>query len=348
MADLYRFAWPVLRRMPPEGAGRFALWALRRGLVPPPSGGEYSSLHTEVWGLAFSNPLGLAAGCDKDAVAVDGFFALGFGFVEVGTVTPKPQAGNPRPRLFRLEEDGALINRLGFNSAGADVVRARLARRAGGQGIVGVNVGPNRDSDDVVGDLRALVQGLKGVGDYVAINVSSPNTPGLRDMQAPERLSRLVNALREGDSPRRHSRPILLKISPDLSEAEREGLAELALAKEIDGLIVANTTTARPTLWGLRAAEAGGLSGRPLFAPSTAILADMYRLTRGRIPLVGVGGVFSGADAYAKIQAGASLVQLYTGLVYRGPRLVAEISADLDARLAADGFKQVGEAVGTA
>ena len=332
----------MLRRLPPERAAGIALWALNRGLVPLPPTRVYPSLNTKVWDLDFPNPLGLAAGCDKDARAVDGFFDMGFGFVEVGTVTPKPQPGNPKPRLFRLEPDGALINRLGFNSAGADVVEERLRRPRAG--IVGVNLGPNRGSADSVAEIRALARRFRLMADYLVVNLSSPNTPGLRDMQSPARLAPLIDSIREDASGDRT--PIFIKISPDLSPESRESIAEVAIAKDIDGLIVANTTTKRPALHGRHANETGGLSGKPLFEPSTALLGEMYRWTGGGVTLIGVGGVFSGADAYAKIRAGASLVQLSTGLVYRGPRIVGEILHELESCVAEDGFSRLDQAVG--
>ena len=342
MTDLYRLAWPVLRRIPPERAADLALWALSRKLVPLPPTRTHSSLRTKVWDLDFPNPLGLAAGCDKDARAVEGFFSMGFGLVEVGTVTPKPQAGNPKPRLFRLEPDGALINRLGFNSIGAAVVEQRLRRPRAG--IIGVNLGPNRGSADAVGEIRALARRFRPNADYLVINLSSPNTPGLRDMQAAARLAPLIDSVR-GDSPGDKT-PIVIKISPDLSPDSRESIAEVAIAKEIDGLIIANTTTKRPALRSRQANEAGGLSGKPLFEPSTALLGEMYRRTDGRVTLIGVGGVFDGTDAYKKIRAGASLVQLYTGLVYRGPAIVSQILQELEDCVAKDGFARIDEAVG--
>ena len=290
--------------------------------------------------MKFPNPLGLAAGCDKDARAVDGFFAMGFGFVEVGTVTLWPQPGNPAPRLFRLEADQALINRLGFNSAGAEVAAARL--EGGAAGIVGVNLGPNRDAASPISDLATLARRFRPLADYLAVNVSSPNTPGLRDFQSPSRLAQMIDALNHDSD----GTPTLIKVSPDLGLEARASIADLLVAKGVDGLIVANTTTDRPSLRGDHAHEVGGLSGKPLFGPSTALLSEMYRLTKGRVPIIAAGGVFSGADAFAKICAGASLVQLYTGLVYRGPAIVGDILGDLDRRLAEGGFATFADAVG--
>jgi dihydroorotate dehydrogenase len=275
---------------------------------------------------------------------------FGFGFVEIGSVTPRPQPGNPRPRLFRLPEDGAVINRLGFNSAGHAVAAANLAGRAAlRRGIVGVNLGKNRDSADAEADYAAGVAALGPHADYLVINVSSPNTPGLRALQEPAALRRLIDAVtaaRQQALPARPP-PLLLKIAPDLTAADRGDIAEVALAGGIEGLIVSNTTIARPArLRSRHARESGGLSGRPLFAPSTELLRDMHRLTGGRLPLVGVGGIASGSNAYAKIRAGASLVQLYTALIYQGPGLVGRLKRELAACLRADGFRSLGEAVG--
>lgn len=272
---------------------------------------------------------------------------LGFGFVEVGTVTPRPQPGNPRPRVFRLAEDGGLINRLGFNSGGLDRLAARLQRRRRDGGIVGVNIGKNRDSSDAAADYAEGVRRTAGLADYLVVNVSSPNTPGLRDLQARavlEELLRTVLAARQQSGARP---PLLVKIAPDLGAEERADIAAAALAAGIDGIVVSNTTIARPPgLQSRSASEAGGLSGKPLLAPSTALLADIYRLTDGRLPLIGVGGVASAADAYAKIRAGASLVQLYTALVYEGPALLGQIKRGLAELVRRDGFAAVGEAVG--
>jgi len=271
---------------------------------------------------------------------------LGFGFVEVGTVTPRPQAGNPRPRVFRLKADGALINRMGFNSGGLDAVVGRLAARPQ-RGIVGVNLGKNRDSSDAAADYLEGLRRAAGLADYLVVNVSSPNTPGLRDLQARAVLDTLLRRLLTARDETGSRVPLLVKIAPDLTPEERNDIAAVALATQIDGIIVANTTVARPP--GLRSAaatEAGGLSGRPLFETSTALLAEMFRLTEGRVPLIGVGGVASAEDAYAKIRAGASLVQLYTALVFAGPGLIGRIKAGLIALLRRDGFASIAAAVG--
>ena len=339
---LFPLARPLLHALPPEAAHRLTLWGLRHGLGPRQQAPDPPSLAQRLWGLDFPNPVGLAAGFDKDAEAVGPLLDLGFGFVEVGTVTPRPQPGNPRPRLFRLPADRAVINRLGFNSAGHAVVAANLRafRESGRSGIVGVNLGKNRDSADALADYVAGVQRLGPLADYLAINVSSPNTPGLRALQGRAALESLLaavlaarDALPAGQRP-----PVLLKIAPDLTTADRQDIAEVALATRIDGLIVANTTLARPPgLRGRHRDEAGGLSGRPLLSPSTALLAELRRLTDGHLPLIAVGGIATGADTRAKIAAGASLVQLYTALIYDGPLLVAAIKCNLGEALMAEG-----------
>lgn len=353
--QLFDLAVPLLRLLPPEAAHRATIRALRLaawlGLRQASSApADPPSLRVALWGRLFPNPIGLAAGFDKNAEVPDAMLGLGFGFAETGTVTPRPQAGNPKPRLFRLTEDGALINRLGFNNQGLPAVAARLTARRGRSGIVGVNLGKNRDTVDESADYVRGVAMLAPLADYLVINVSSPNTPGLRELQRRSTVTRLLETLlaaRAAAVPR-DPPPLLLKIAPDLEPQERSDLAEAALATAIDGLIVANTTVARPaTLRSRHAHEPGGLSGKPLFAPSTALLADMYRRTGGKIPIIGVGGVASGADAYDKIRAGASLIQLYTALVFSGPGLVERIKHDLALLLARDGFTTVADAVGT-
>jgi dihydroorotate dehydrogenase len=349
--DLFALAGPLLRSLPPETAHLLTLRALAAGL-----GGKAEAdppiLRQRLWNRDFPNPIGIAAGFDKDAQVPDALLRLGFGFVETGTVTPLPQPGNSRPRVFRLAEDRALINRLGFNSGGLDLVIERLRARANsstgsGGGIVGVNIGRNRDSADALADYIEGVSRGAAVADYLVVNVSSPNTPGLRDLQARDALEALLRQLIAAREATQRQLPLLVKIAPDLNEQERADIAAMALASGIDGIIVSNTTVARPP--GLRspqAHEAGGLSGPPLFAPSTEGLRDMYRLTPGRLPLVGVGGVASADDAYAKIRAGASLVQLYTALVFEGPGLLGRIKSGLADRLRRDGFSSIGDAVG--
>lgn len=333
MSDLYSLLRPLLFALPPEAAHKAALFALQgyarlrsRPLTDPRRA-------VTRFGVHFPTPVGLAAGFDKNATAIAGAFALGFGFTEVGTVTPRPQPGNPRPRLFRLAADRALINRMGFNNEGFDAVYPRVARaRENGLGPIGVNLGANKTSEDKIGDYAAGVRRFADVADYLAINVSSPNTPGLRALQSREALERLLEGVikARGQAPQRV--PVLLKIAPDLTEADKDDIAAACLAFGVDGLIVANTTVARPpALRSLHRRESGGLSGAPLFTPSTELLADMRQRTEGRIPLVGVGGIMTPEDAQAKFAAGAALIQLYTGLVYAGPGLLRRIIEALDA-----------------
>lgn len=338
-----------MRFLPPETAHGAAVRALAAGLVPPLRMAADPALRMRLWGREFPNPIGLAAGFDKDAQAFAACLRLGFGFVEIGSVTPRPQPGNPRPRLFRLVEDGAIVNRMGFNSRGLEFAAARLAQRRPGLGIVGANLGKNKESADAVADYAAGARRLAPFADYLVINVSSPNTPGLRALQGREPLARLIDATMaaRAEAAPAPPPPLLLKIAPDLTEEDKGDIAEVALGSGIDGLIVSNTTIARPaSLRSVQAGEAGGLSGRPLFGSSTAVLADMYRLTGGRLPLIGVGGIASGADAYAKIRAGASLVQLYTALIYQGPGLIRRLRRDLAALVRADGYGTLAEAVG--
>lgn len=346
MSGWFRVAAPLLRALPPEFAHRATIAALRSGLVPRADTVDDPVLRVPFRGLTFPNPIGLAAGFDKNAEVPDAMLGQGFGFVEVGSITPRPQSGNPKPRLFRLAEDRAVINRLGFNNQGMAAAETRLRPRPR-RGIVGVNLGANKDSEDRIADYVAGLKALGPYADYVTVNVSSPNTPGLRGLQNKAELEDLLGRLEEARTGAGLAIPIALKIAPDLTEAELADIAAVAVERGTEGLIISNTTVARPpTLSGRHREQAGGLSGAPLFAPSTDVLRRMYRLTGGRITLVGVGGVGSGADAYAKIRAGASLVQLYTALVYRGPGLVAEICRDLAALLRRDGFAGVRDAVG--
>jgi dihydroorotate dehydrogenase len=340
MPALAEAALSVIRLLPPETAHRLTIHVLKALPVPRAAQADDPILRERVFGLDFPNPIGLAAGFDKNAEVFARMGRFGFGFVEIGSVTPRAQPGNPRPRLFRLAADQAVINRMGFNSDGHAAVAARLARAGRpGKPILGINLGKNKESLDAAADYVAGVAALGGLADYLVVNVSSPNTPGLRGLQDAGALTKLlaaVMAARGNGHP-----PVLLKIAPDLAMADRQDIARVALSSGIDGLIVANTTTDRPrSLKSPAASEAGGLSGRPRRAPATAGLAE------GKLPLIGVGGIASGADAYAKIRAGASLVQLYTALVYRGPGLVARIKADLALRLKADGFARLAYAVG--
>jgi dihydroorotate dehydrogenase len=353
MPNLYPLIRPAWRRLPPEAAHELSICALEAGLGrlfigPVVARPDPPLLAQSLWGLDFANPIGLAAGYDKDARVPDAIRQLGFGFVEVGTVTPRPQRGNPKPRLFRLDEDRAVINRMGFNSGGLDRAVDRLSRRAR-TGIVGVNLGKNRDSADAADDYEEGVRRAAQLADYLVVNISSPNTPGLRELQGRAVLVSLLQRLVEARAKTACRTPLLLKIAPDLTPAERSDIAEVALDTGIDGLIVSNTTVERPgDLRSRHRGETGGLSGRPLFAASTALLADMYRQTQGQLPIVGVGGVASANDAYAKIRAGASLVQLYTALVFDGPGLVTRIKTGLAELLRRDGFASIDAAIGSA
>lgn len=348
----YRLVWPLIRLMEPESAHRATLrllssaGALTRLAGPGPA---EPGLEVRAFGLDFPNPVGLAAGFDKDAEVPDRMLELGFGFVEVGSLTPRPQSGNPRPRLFRLEEDRAVINRLGFNNSGHEVAAGRLVRRRGRAGILGVNLGANKDSADRIADYVAGLKRLGPYADYVTINISSPNTPGLRALQGAAELDRLLGALGEAQAALSVPKPLVLKIAPDLVAEDVASVAEAALRHRLAGLIVSNTTIARPP--GLRSRyrqETGGLSGAPLLQPSTEMLRQVYRLTEGRITLIGAGGVASGADALAKIKAGASLVQLYSALVYEGPGLARRIRRELAQLLREEGLAGIGAAVGRA
>jgi dihydroorotate dehydrogenase len=326
-----RLVRPLLRRLDPETAHALALNALK--LAPlPQAAPDDPRLRVQAFGLAFPNPVGLAAGFDKNAEAVDPLFRLGFGFVEAGGVTPRPQPGNPRPRLFRLDADEAVINRFGFNSDGLEAVAGRLRARAGASGIVGINLGANKDTVDRAADFVTCIEALAPHVGFLTVNVSSPNTPGLRNLQQAsaldDLLARVIDA-RERAAVGAKPRPLLLKIAPDLTLNDLDDVVGIARRHRIDGMIVGNTTLGRVSLGDPAAKEQGGLSGRPLFALSTRVLAETYVRAEGAFPLIGAGGVDSGAAAFAKIKAGASLIQLYSGLVFRGVGLVAAIKKDL-------------------
>jgi dihydroorotate dehydrogenase len=332
-----RLSRPLMRALDAEDAHTLAIKALRFMPLPRPAA-DARELAVRAFGLNFPNPVGIAAGFDKNAQVPDALLKLGFGFVEVGTLTPLPQAGNPRPRLFRLEADEGVINRLGFNNLGAQAALKRLAARAGEGGIVGVNIGANRDSADRSGDYARLVETFAVVASYLTVNVSSPNTPGLRDLQQAKALDDLLARVldaRERVRQRTGPVPLLVKIAPDLTLSDLDDAVGIARKHRVDGMIVGNTTLARPSALRDRqkAKEIGGLSGRPLFRLSTRMLAETFVRAEGAFPLIGVGGIDSGPTAIAKIKAGASLLQLYTGLVYRGIGVVAEIKADLVAAL---------------
>jgi dihydroorotate dehydrogenase len=341
---------PLLRRFDPEDAHRLAIGGLK--MLPVPRAREDDAkLATRAFGLNFPNPIGMAAGFDKNAEVPDALLRLGFGFVEIGSVTPRPQEGNPRPRLFRLEEDSAIVNRMGFNNDGAAAVLRRLAHRAQRGGIVGVNIGSNKDSSDRTADYVRLIETFAPVASYFTLNVSSPNTPGLRNLQQAamldDLLARVIEARDRVQVNAGHA-PLLLKIAPDLTLTELDDVVHVARARGVDGMIVANTTLARPeTLRDLEGAkEQGGLSGRPLLRLSTRMVAETYVRAEGAFPLIGVGGIDSGGAALMKIRAGASLVQLYSSLVYRGLGLIGSIKDDLLSTLRRTGRDSLSEIVG--
>lgn len=350
MSLFYNVGTAAMRVLPAERAHKATIKALKAGLGPVATKIETPELAVTVGGLALPNPVGLAAGFDKDCEVPDAMLAAGFGFVECGTVTPRPQVGNPKPRLFRLTEDQAVINRMGFNNGGLDTFKTRLEKRQKRGGLVGANLGANKDSSDRIGDYVKGLSVLWGLSDYFTINISSPNTPGLRDLQSAnemdELLSRIADVRAEltGDKP---SYPIFLKVAPDLDYNQIERVVEQARLYGMNAIIISNTTIARPdTLISAHKGEGGGLSGAPLFHPSTEILKEFYAAAAGKIDLIGVGGISNGEQAYAKIRAGARAVQLYSALVFQGPGLVTQINNDLKARLKADGFTSIAEAVG--
>jgi dihydroorotate dehydrogenase len=337
------FGAAVLRRLDPETAHGLAIAALKTVPLPAPRADD-PILATKIAGLTLSNPIGLAAGLDKNGEALHGLSRLGFGFIECGSVTPLPQSGNPRPRLFRLSQDRAIINRMGFNNAGLEVFAHNLSRRP--DAVVGANLGANKDTEDRAADYVTGLKRLAGLSDYFTINISSPNTPGLRALQGREALDDLLGRIAEA---RTTPAPVFLKIAPDLTATEIAMIVEAALAHHIDALIVSNTTLDRPdTLRSPRRGEAGGLSGAPLKDRAAAALRAAAGASAGRLPLIAVGGIDSGAEAYARIRAGASAVQIYSALIYEGPGLIGRIKRDLAARLRADGFSTVNAAVGAA
>ena len=343
---LERMGMALMRRMDPEAAHGMALKALNMGLAPLPGVVTSDRLRTSVAGLDMPNPVGLAAGFDKNATALAPLAKAGFGFIEVGAATPRPQPGNPKPRLFRLTEDRAAINRFGFNNDGMEAIAARLAARPEGA-IVGLNLGANKDSEDRSADFARVLTCCGAHVDFATVNVSSPNTENLRDLQGKAALEALLAGVMEARATLHVAIPVFLKIAPDLEPSEIEDIAEVALGSGISGIIATNTTKSRDGLHSVHRGEMGGLSGAPLFEMSTRVLAQLSQLTEGKLPLIGVGGVGSAEQAYAKIRAGASAVQLYTALVYGGLSLAADIARGLDALLARDGFACVADAVGT-
>lgn len=348
--DAYQLAWPLIRHLGPEQAHGLAVCALEMGLVPVPSKVDDDVLRVRLWDMDFPNPLGLAAGFDKDARVYDQMLCQGFGFVEVGSITPRPQPGNAKPRLFRLESDGGVINRMGFNSEGHEASARRMKKRDRKRGIVGVNLGKNKDTEDAAADYEIGARTFGPLADFLVVNVSSPNTPGLRALQGPEPLRDLLvrtkAALNEATQGG-HTPPLVLKIAPDLTDEDKADIAHVCMDVGVDGLIVTNTTLARPeTLTSVHKGESGGLSGRPLYEASTRVLGEMYAETKGKMVLIGVGGIEDGMGAYKKILAGASLVELYSAMVYQGPALAARVNRELAEILKAEGFASVLHAVG--
>lgn len=348
---LFRLLKPALFALDSEAGHRLAIRALKNlplGALPH-SPGDNSELATDVAGVRFPNPVGVAAGFDKDAEVPDALLKLGFGFAEVGSITPRPQAGNPKPRLFRLVEDDAVINRMGFNNAGADAALKRLKARANRPGVLGINIGANKDSDDRIADYATMTRLMAPFASYLAVNISSPNTPGLRALQDESALTELIDAVIEAraKSGAKAAPPIFLKVAPDLEPADIDAIARIALDKQLGALIVSNTTISRPPLRSHHAGEAGGLSGEPLRTLALERLRDFRKATGAAMPLVGVGGIATADHAWERIRAGASLVQLYSAMVYHGPGLGAQIVKGLRRLMKRDGFASIAEAVGS-
>lgn len=344
---IFQLLKPAIFALDPERAHRMTIEALKMApkLVAARKARPSGKLATTVAGLAFPNPVGIAAGFDKDGEVPDAVLGLGFGFAEVGSITPKPQDGNPKPRLFRLVEDRAVINRMGFNNRGAEAAARRLAARAGQPGIVGINIGANKDSEDRIADYATMTRVMAPLASYLAVNISSPNTPGLRALQDEAALKDLLDAVLEERGP--NGPPVFLKVAPDLTPADVDAIARIAMDRKLDALIVSNTTISRPSMQSHHVGEAGGLSGAPLKRLALTRLRDFRTATGAQMPLIGVGGISSGEDAWERIRAGASLVQLYSALVYAGPGLVRQITRDLEQLMQRDGFSTIAEAVGS-
>lgn len=349
--NYYNFLKPLLFKLQPETAHNLAINTIKCRLIPAPRPASYPSLNTKVLGINFSNPIGMAAGFDKNALIFSELANFGFGFVECGTVTPKAQAGNDKPRLFRLEEDGAIINRLGFNNQGIDNFLDNVKSATIKEAILGINIGKNKDTVSAIDDYIFLLDKVYGRSDYITINISSPNTKNLRDLQKADELDIFLAAIKTKKNQlivsRNKNIPLLLKIAPDLTIEEQESIAALALKHQIDGLIISNTTISRAgDLQSANQNQVGGLSGKPLFTMSNLVLKNLYQLTKGSIPLIGVGGISCASDAYQKIKYGASLVQIYSAFIYQGFGLVEKIKQELDEMVRKDGFSNIGEAVG--
>lgn len=341
-----KVALRLLSNLDPEKAHNLAMRALKFGLIPKTQGFQAKSLELSVLGLKFKNPLGLAAGFDKNAEAIKPLMEFGFGFIEVGAVTPFAQIGNPKPRLFRLKEDSAIINRFGFNNDGMHEVSKRLSRRPS-NGIVGLNLGANKNSADRISDFATVFKTCSKFIDFATVNVSSPNTENLRELQSDKELRKLLNGVIASQDSLKTKVPVFLKIAPDLEQEELKNIASVAIDTKIDGIIATNTTISRNNLKSSYQHEKGGLSGAPIFEISTRVLAQLYSITEGKMPLIGVGGVFTGEQVFQKIQAGASLVQIYSALIYSGFSATNKILRELDISLRENGFKNVEEAVGT-
>ena len=353
MKDLYALARPLVFALDPETAHTATLKLMKTGMMPACPAVSDPALEVSLWGHKFPNPVGLSAGFDKNAEVIAPSFDMGFGFVEVGTVTPKPQHGNPRPRVFRDAENEAVINRMGFPNAGMNAFRANfekfLSSKARPPGVVGINIGMNKNQTEPAKDYSILIRILGPLADYLTVNISSPNTPGLRDLQKRDVLLELLHALKAerksacGD----HPPPLLVKLAPDLTTEQQHELAGTVIEAGIDGIILANTTLDRPNFLPRKFSDQkGGLSGQPLTKRSTDVIRNFHQLTNGAIPIIGVGGIGSGRDAYEKIKAGASLVQIYTALVFKGPTVANSINRDLLDLLKADGFTHISQAVG--
>ena len=344
-------SYKLLRLLPPELSHAFTIKALKLN-IPKKNFNDDLSLHQHIFGLDFSNPIGLAAGFDKNAEVVNPLLNLGFGFVEAGTITPLAQLGNQKPRVFRLNKDHAIINHLGFNNKGMNFAKSRLSKlklNNLSNGIVGINIGKNLDTSNAINDYSIVFENLGQYVHYTTINISSPNTPGLRDLQNRKNIEKLIKSLQntKNENIELKNKPILFKISPDLNENQLRDIALISLANGIDGLIISNTTIDRPnTLSSIEKKFQGGLSGKPLFKKSTYILKKVYALTNGNIPIIGVGGISNGIDFYDKVKSGASLAQLYTALVFQGPKLVNNIKQEILSCLKTDGFKNIKEAIG--
>mmetsp|Transcript_3474 Transcript_3474/g.5964 ORF Transcript_3474/g.5964 Transcript_3474/m.5964 type:complete len:391 (-) Transcript_3474:34-1206(-) len=346
----------ILATLDGEDAHRLGIWAARNKLFPQSSHVPADSMKTKLFDMELTNPLGIAAGFDKNGEAIEGIARMGFGFVEIGSVTPEPQAGNPRPRVFRLFEDKAVINRYGFNSDGHSAVELNIRSYKFGERatpcVLGINLGKNKTSESALEDYSKGVKVFAEHADYLVVNISSPNTPGLRNLQAKSELDGLISgvlATRDEACKDKRKVPLLLKIAPDLTEQDKKDIAEVVLKRGVDGLIVSNTTVTRPeSLQGSCKQETGGLSGRPLKHLSTAVIGDMYKLTHGSVPIIGVGGIENGKDAYEKIRAGASVVQVYSAITFQGPPIAKRIIRELEDLLAKDGVTHVADAVGMA